>query len=130
MGYWISKDGETVKVPDHWLFMKAKPGLFGFSKAQAKKWSLQNREGTINKALVKRWIRVRGEPPHQSFAFAIFDQNVIFNIKMFLQARNADQKEMILLEEIITDSSWYKPASWILDDDALAAARNPRRRGT
>lgn len=127
-GYWISPDGEVYPTNDHFAFMKSHPDLFGFKNKEARGWQLADRQPVIDLALSKRWVRVRGPRPYLSFEFATLDQRTLFNIKTLLEEIGMDPKEYVNLEEVSHDAGWYRPASWIMQDEALAAARNPRRR--
>ena len=128
MGWWISRDGEIAPNPDHYTYLLAHPERFGLKKAQVKGAGIMEREALLDHALTQGWIRVRGTRPHLAFEVAIFDPNTLFNIRQFLVKTKVARDEKLMIEEAATTASWYKPASWVLDDEALAVVRNPRRK--
>lgn len=129
MGWWISRDGRTFPNPDHYEFLKANPKLFGLTQGAVKRLGLADREPTLDEALSKDWIRVRGGG-RQGLAFeiSVLSQNTLFNIRQFLIEKKIDPSEKVLIDEVATGATWYNPASWIISDEALAVARNPRKR--
>jgi hypothetical protein len=129
MGYWISKGGDIYPNADHFEFVKAHPKLFGLTPDAVKRLGLGDRQPTIDEAISKDWIRVRGGG-RQGLAFeiAVLSQNTLFNIREFLIAQKVDPSQKVLIDEVATGATWYNPVSWITSDEALAVARNPRKR--
>lgn len=129
MGFWIRPQGGWYHIPDHWNFMRGKPKIFGFSLREAASWTLKDRDAVMAEAKRAGWIRVRGTSPHLSIEFWKLNGDTIANIKDFLQSEQVNPDEKIMFEEEIRNGkTWYEPASWILDDDALKYSRNPKRR--
>lgn len=129
VGYWLSRNGDIRLTPDHFGTVLDFPELFGFTRAESKLWSPNDRQDVLTKAVEVGWIRVLGNRPHLNFQFWLLDNRTIFAITNFLSEKKIDPCEQSLFEELKTDATWYKPNSWILGGEALAAARNPRKRG-
>jgi hypothetical protein len=126
MGWWIKPDGTYKSIPDHFEHVRAHPVEFGATRAAAAKWTLADRASVIESALRKGWVRVRGTRPNLSMEFQALDGNTIANIRGFLTSQRIDPDEKIMFEA--NTQNWYEPASWILEERALAAAANPRRK--
>lgn len=124
MGFWIRPDGKWKSIPDHFEYLRAHPTEFGFKKSEAKGWGLANRSQVIEEATRRGFIRVRGTRPNLSMEFWELNGNTIANIRDFLVTEKVDPDEKIMFEANGTGRSWYEPASWVLDDAALAVAAN------
>lgn len=127
MGWWIREDGKVYENPDHFNFMREHPKAFGYSAREAAAWTLADRSAVIEEATKRGWIRVRGKSPHMSFEFWQMSPNIVFNIKEFLVGQGIDPDENMLLEENASGRSWYKPAAWVITDEALVMAGRRRR---
>lgn len=129
MGYWISPSGDIKKNSDHYQYVKSHPQLFGFTKKEVSTWDDDIRDHVLLEAKKRGWMRVRGTRPNLSIELWSLDNDAIFNLKEFFININIDPEEHVLIEEdSVGGKHWYEPASWILDEAALAVARNPRRR--
>ena len=128
VGYWISKAGDTYQNPDHYEFLKANPKLFGLKASDVKKLGPGDRQPTLDLAIANDWIRVRGTRPNLAFEVAVLSQSTLFNIRQFLVEKKIDPNEKFLIDEVATGSTWYQPVSWVLSDEALKVARNPKNR--
>jgi hypothetical protein len=129
MGFWINRDGETWNTGQHghFNFIVANPKKFGLTEGEVS-GSVREHQPLIDHALGEGWIRVRGESPNLGIEFAVLSGNAIFNIKTFLKKYGVDPSERIMFEEAATGGSWYEPAAWVLSDEALKVARNPKRK--
>ena len=130
MGYWISKDGDIYNTGahGHFGFVKGHPAKFGMTKKEAEGLGAEDHQPTIDHALTRGWIRVMGTRPNLGAQFAVLDQNTIFALKTFFQKTKMDPSEKVLFEEVATGASWYEPSAWIMTDEALKVARNPKKR--
>jgi hypothetical protein len=128
MGWWISPKGDSFQNPDHYEFLKANHKLFGFDKKFIAKLGLADRQKTIDLAIAGDWIRVRGTRPHLSFEVSVVTNKALWNIREFLVNNKFPADEKLLIDEVATGSSVYQPASWVLGDEALKYARNPKKR--
>lgn len=129
MGYWISPDAEVKSISDHFSYLVDHPHIIGATKREARKWGVAQRRPVIEAALERGWVRVLGSRPNLGIEFWVLTQSVIWQIKEFFRLAKMDPDEQVLFEETTTGDGRYKPARWILEDEALAAARNPRRKG-
>ena len=120
MGHWISPTGEVHPNPDHWCYMRAHPRLFGFTKAEASRWEIEDREPLLDLALVRGWIRVRGKQPHLAFMFEVLDPDVVRRIAVFMRKLEPERRERALFDEVGTGQSWYEPFTWISGEGAQA----------
>lgn len=129
MGYWISRDGDLYDTGahGHFAFIVANPDKFGLSPKEVE-GTVREHQPIIDHALGRGWIRVRGSRPNLGIEFAVLDGNTIFNLKDFFHKSKMDPVEKVMFEEAATGGSWYKPAAWIMTDEALAVARNPKRK--
>lgn len=128
MGYWISKAGRIFENPDHFEFVKAHAKLFGLPKVVAQ-FGLAQRQATLDEVIAKGWIRARGDRRHGlTFEVASMNPDTLFNIREFLLKQKWDPDQKVLVEEVASGSTMYEPTSFFTSDEALAVARNPRRR--
>ncbi len=72
-GWWISPTGDIIPIINHYYFIKANPGRFGFTPEDIKTTSLttrqEDRRHFIIEALKRGWIRVRKHKEHLTFEF-------------------------------------------------------------
>jgi len=130
MGFWISPKGRIIQNSDHFQCVQGHPKVFGWTKAEMDKMEYADRDKVLAETISRGWIRVRGTRPNLSIEIFELNGNTISNIKSFLQKENIGPNEQIMFEEVAQKhGTWYEPASWVLDDEALKVARNPRKVG-
>lgn len=130
MGWWVSPDGKAFNTGahGHFEFIVTKPGLFGLKKKEVSGLTLADHRPTIDIGISKGWVRVRGSLPDVDFEVAVLDQKSVFLIKRFMQKARVDPLRKFMIEEAATGAVWYEPAAWVLTDEALKFARNPKRK--
>lgn len=127
-GHWISPEGKSIAVIEHFDEVRSKPRQFGFTEKQAAKWTREDRELVLRQVIGRGWIRVRGHRGFTTFEVDELTGDTIFRIKEHLQRTQAWPQEQIRVGEIRHGRVHNETAAWILGDEALAVARNPRRR--
>lgn len=124
-GYWISPEGMSIEVMNHFSEVRSKPHLFGFTKRQASKWRLEDRERVLRQVIGRGWIRVRGHRQFTTFEVDELSGDAVFRIKEHLQRTSAFPHDPIRISEIRHGRIHDETASWVLNDEVLTVARNP-----
>lgn len=130
MGWWIAKSGKIYPNEDHFGFLKANPKLFGLTAKFAASLGLAEREAALTEVVKDGWIRVRGDRRNGlTFEIPTTSEEVLFRVKDFLLKTKWDPSEKVLVDEIGSGTSpLYERVSYFTSDEALAVARNPRKR--
>ncbi|MDQ7780973.1 MAG: hypothetical protein RDV41_14850 [Planctomycetota bacterium] len=94
-GWFISPEGETHEVLEHFAFVKANPALFGLSKKQTAGWTRKDRDRALRLVLSGGWIRVRDG----TFETSSLTSTAVRNIRGFLKQIKAWRQDSIRVTE-------------------------------
>jgi hypothetical protein len=102
-GWWISLEGETIQIPDHFKYLLENPEKFGFQKGELAHvaWELKgdNREKLMSLAFQRGWIRVREQKGFTIFQFWERTQSVIDRVKNHLPVLNLSPQDQLAVTE-------------------------------
>lgn len=129
-GYWISPEGVVVEVPEHFEAVRADPAGYGFTAREAAKWTREDRETVIRKALKRGWTRVRGHRSSTSFELYELDQDRATYVKDFLTGSGAWENDPIEVHETRPGGKHFREtADFFMSERHLALlGARPRRR--
>lgn len=98
-GHWISPDGGVLEVAEHFEAIRSDPPAFGFTLREAQKWTRDDREAVLRKAMKKGWTRVRGHRNSITFELYELDADRATYIRDFLQGIGAWENDPIEVHE-------------------------------
>lgn len=126
-GFWITPDGKAIEVMEHFQYVQAHPRPFGFTAAQAKGWTRDDRERIVRAAITRGWIRMRAHRNYITFEVHELNQDALWSITEFLKKSGAWQT--VRVHELGRGRGSEHDPEYFTSGEALAAARNrPRHR--
>lgn len=127
-GYWISPVGKAEEITEHFSEVREHPKKFGFTQAEASRWTRADRDEIVTKAVLHGWIRVREHGDSTTFDVHELTNDTIFSITEHLKKTGAWENEKVKIHEVKHKKISEVNAGWFLGGEALGFARNPRRR--
>lgn len=125
-GFWISPDGKETEIIEHFAEVREYPTRFGFTQKEADTWTRDDRQSVLLYLIGRGWIRVRGHRRYITFDVNELDPDSIFRVKEHLERHGAWDSDAIKIVEHKHGKTWDEEAQWILQDQALQYARNPK----
>jgi len=107
-GYWISPEGGTIEISEHFDFVRDNPKLFGFKESEAKKFpriTAKNRaklrQELLTEVIRRDWIRLR-ITNEWHFQYWRLDDWTLGRIREALKKYGAYENDVVVLSEIST----------------------------